>query len=376
VAFPDPGLVRGLAAWDPGPHPVTTLYLDTDGRRYPRRAAYLTRAEDLLRSVRSRAEGLDPSGFDSACRDAARIRTFLRDEFDRRGARGLAVFSSSLASLWRAVPLPQPVRDRASLGPRPNVVPLEALVELAETSCVAIVDREKARILVTTLGEVREVTDILDEVPGQHDQGGWAQRRLQRHIEEHVQRHLKKVADALLRLHQRRRFDHLLLAGPDEVVGELQRNLHDYVRRTVAGRLPVAMSASPAEVLERVMGFELELERRRERKAVERLVGEAEGGTGRAVGGLAETVDALERGRVETLVVSSELRAGGVRCPSCGHVAVEGERCSACGSATERAPDLVEEAVEMALRQRCRVETVGDGAGLARLGGIGALLRF
>jgi hypothetical protein len=32
--------------------------------------------------------------------------------------------------------------------------------------------------------------------------------------------------------------------------------------------------------------------------------------------------------------------------------------------------------VEMALRQRCRVETVADGAGLERLGGIGALLRF
>jgi peptide chain release factor subunit 1 len=376
VALPDRGLVRGLAAWDPGPAPVTTLYLDTDGRRYPRRAAYLTRAEDLLRSVRSRAEGLDQSGFNSACRDTARIRTFLRDEFDRRGSRGVAVFSSSHANLWRAVPLRQPVRDRASLGPRPNVVPLEALVELAETSCVTIVDREKARILVTTLGEVEEVTDILDEVPGHHDQGGWAQRRLQRHIEDHVQRHLKNVADALLRLHQRRSFDHLLLAGPDEVVAELQRNLHDYVRRTKARRLPVAMSASPAEVLERVMEFELGLEARREREAVERVVGETEGGTGRAVGGIAETIDALERGRVETLVVSSDLRADGVRCPSCGHVAVEGERCSACGAATERAPDLVEEAVEMALRQRCRVETVADGAGLARLGGIGALLRF
>jgi hypothetical protein len=30
----------------------------------------------------------------------------------------------------------------------------------------------------------------------------------------------------------------------------------------------------------------------------------------------------------------------------------------------------------MALRQRCRVETVADGGGLERLGGIGALLRF
>jgi peptide chain release factor subunit 1 len=376
VASPDRGLVRGLASWDPGQAPVTTLYLDTDGRRYPRRTAYLTRAEDLLRSAKERARELDRPASDSACRDVARIRTYLRDEFDRRGTRGVAVFSSSSAGLWRAVPLPQPVRDRASLGPRPDVVPLEALVELAETSCVAIVDRARARILVTTLGEIEEVTDILDEVPGQHDQGGWAQRRLQRHIEDHVLRHLKRVADAVLRLHQRRGFDHLLLAGPDEVVGELERDLHDYVRRTVAGRLPLAMSASLPEILERVMDVERDLEARREREAVERVVGEAAARTGRAVGGLSETLDALERGRVDTLVVSADLQAQGVRCRSCGHVAMEGDRCPACGSGTESAPDLVEEAVEMALRQRCRVETVADGDGLERLGGIGALLRF
>jgi peptide chain release factor subunit 1 len=373
---PDRGLVRGLAAWDPGPAPVTTLYLDTDGRRYPRRSAFLTRAEELLRSVRKRAEDLDHPGFDSACRDTARIQTYLRDEFDRRGSRGVAVFSSSSADLFRAVPLPQSVRDRASLGPRPNVVPLEALVELAESFGVAIVDRARARILLSSLGEIEELTSILDDVPGQHDQGGWAQRRLQRHIEEHVQRHLKHVADALLRLRQEGRFDQLLLAGPDEVVAELEREIHDYVRRTVAGRLSVSMAAAPSEVLERVTGFEVELERGREREAVDRLVGEAEGGTGRAVAGIADTLDALERGRVETLVVSSDLRARGVRCPSCGHVAVKGRHCPACGSATEPAPDLVEEAVEMALRQRCRVETVGDGVGLERLGGIGALLRF
>ena len=375
MASPDRALVRGLASWDPGGAPVTTLYLDTDGRRYPRRSEYLTRADDLLRSAKDRARRFDRPGFDSACRDVARIRTYLRDEFDRRGTRGVAVFSSSSAGLWNAVPLPQPVRDRASLGPRPDVVPLEALVELAETSCVAIVDREKARTLVTTLGEIEEVTDILDEVPGQHDQGGWAQRRLQRHIEDHVLRHVKRVADSLFRLHQRRRFDQLLLAGLDEVVHELERGLHDYVRRTVAGRLPVAMSASLVEIRDRVMEFERDLEARRERDAVERLIGQAAAGPGRAVGGLAETLDALERGRVETLIVSSDLRAAGVRCPSCGHVGLTGERCSACGSPTE-ATDAVEEAVEMALRQRCRVETVADGAGLERLGGIGALLRF
>jgi peptide subunit release factor 1 (eRF1) len=83
---------------------------------------------------------------------------------------------------------------------------------------------------------------------------------------------------------------------------------------------------------------------------------------------------------VETLVVSLGLTAEGVRCPSCGHLAADGARCPICGAATEPEPDLVEEAVEAALRNDSRVETVPAGVEgadeLEGAGGIGALLRF
>jgi peptide subunit release factor 1 (eRF1) len=69
-----------------------------------------------------------------------------------------------------------------------------------------------------------------------------------------------------------------------------------------------------------------------------------------------------------------------VRCPSCGHLAADGARCPICGTATEPEPDLVEEAVEAALRNGSRVETVPAGVEgadeLEAAGGIGALLRF
>jgi peptide subunit release factor 1 (eRF1) len=91
---------------------------------------------------------------------------------------------------------------------------------------------------------------------------------------------------------------------------------------------------------------------------------------------MAPTLAALEENRVDTLVVKDGLRATGVRCSSCGHLALDGRRCEVCGGPTEEVPDLVEEAVEAGLRLRCRVETVRDGAVLDRSGGIGALLRF
>lgn len=369
--------LRKLAGWQANGLPVTSLYLDVDGRRWPRRGDYVRRAEEMLKGACDEARASDRDTHRSVCGDVRRMESFIRDEFERKGAvRGLAVFSSSGAGLWEDVPLSQPVRDGVRLGPRPHLLPLESILEAAETFCTAIVDRERARIFVSSLGEIDEVSHFLDEVPGRHDQGGWAQARHQRHIEDHVHRHLKRAAETLLRLHQRSRFDHLVLAGPEEAVAELERELHDYVRRTILGRTSLAMAASAEEVLARAVDLERGLEERREREALERLRSEVSAGTGRAVAGLDDTLSALEAGRVETLVVASDLEAAGVRCTRCGHLATGGERCAACGGPLAAVPDLVEEAVELALRQRCRVETVPDGEAVGGIGGIGALLRF
>lgn len=370
--------IRALAGWDTGGLPVTTLYLDVDGRRRPRRRDFVRRAEDLAGAARERARGLDRAARRSVEADAERIRSFVGEGLERRGAvRGLALFSCSAAGRWEAVELAHPVRDGVRVGARPHLVPLEALLELAETFCTVLVDRERARIFLSSLGEIEEVSRLLDDVPGRHDQGGWAQARLQRHIEDHVLRHLKHVADTLLRLQRSRPFDHLVLAGPEEAEAELERELHDYLRRRILGRVSLPMTASADAVVERVSHLELELEGRREREAVDRLLSEAEGGTGRAVTGMAATLGALEANRAEVLVLSEDLGASGVRCERCGHLAARADGpCEACGGPVVPVPDLVEEAVELALRHRTRVETVADGEPLARVGGIGALLRF
>lgn len=374
MATLDLGLLRKLADWSTGGFPVTSVYLDVDGRRYPRRADYLTRMEELLKGARN--DEPDRERRRSVAADLDRVRRFVRDELDRSGIRGLALFSSSGAELWEDVALPRSIREGVEVGARPRLIPLEALLEGLETFCTVVVNREKARVLLTSGGGIEEVTDVLDEVPGQHDQGGWSQSRYQRHIEDHVQRHLKHVSEVLLRLAKRRPFDHLILAGSDEVVADLERELHDYLRRTVVDRAPLAMTARAADVLALSMKVEDRLHARRESEAVDRISSEVGAGTGRAVGGLEDTVAALEAGRVDTLVVLSDLSAPGGRCPSCGHLEPRPRPCPACGARMEDAPDLVEEAVESALRQRCRVETVSDAPPLAAIGGIGALLRF
>ena len=76
------------------------------------------------------------------------------------------------------------------------------------------------------------------------------------------------------------------------------------------------------------------------------------------------------------LLVSDDFQAPGWRCRSCGYVGMKGRACPVCNHAMERVDDVVEEAVEEALAQSCRVETCSQNADLDVLGRIGALLRF
>ncbi len=136
------------------------------------------------------------------------------------------------------------------------------------------------------------------------------------------------------------------------------------------------MTASTAEVLARSLEIEERLEEEKERRIVDRLRAEAAAGR-QAVMGFPGVMEALNDGRVDTLVVPFGLESTGRRCVNCGRLAMEGKRCATCGGTLEIVPDVVETAVAAALRQSARVETVSF-AGPEALDSerIGALLRY
>jgi peptide chain release factor subunit 1 len=367
-------LVRKLAEWSPGEHPVTTVYLSVDGRLYPRKKDYELRLEESLRSVSERSGGLDRDTRRSVERDIEGMRSFVQDGFERRATRGLGVFSSSGAGLWEDVPLSRPVRNQAVLAPHPDLLQLERVLEVYESFCTALVDSEKARIFLAELGRIEEQRELTDDVPNRHDQGGWSQARFQRHVDEHRQRHLKNVAEVLLRFFKRRSFDHLILAGPQEVMAEFEKELHDYLRQRILARITLPMTASTDEILQRSLQCEEDLDRARLREAVDRITAETAAGR-HAVVGLGATLKGLGENRVATMVTWMDLVQPGRECPSCGRLSERGRRCATCGAQTREVPDVVEAAVVQALRQGARVETTEDPAFRER-GGVGALLRF
>jgi peptide chain release factor subunit 1 len=368
--------LRKLSEWSADGAPVSSFYLDVDGRRYPRKQDYEVRADELCHRLREQGGTFDSrEARRSVERDVARFLNFVRD-LDRGRTRGIALFSSSSADLWEEVLVPRSLPDRVTLSRHPYVLPLEALLETYETFCTCLVDREKARVFLAKMSQIEEETGVLDEVPGQHDQGGWSQARYQRHIEDHVARHFKHVGDVLLSFHKRRGFDHLILAGTDEVIAGFEPELHDYPKKKIVARINLPMTATPRQVLERSVQVEERVEVERERRLVERLKAEAAAGR-QSVLGLSGVLGALNEGRVETLVIPIGLSAEGMRCTNCGRLSLGGRTCHACGGRLQSEPDIVDLAVAAALQQGARVETLTMlNSGPGGHHDIGALLRF
>lgn len=364
--------IRELASMKGERAPITSCYLDVDGRRLARHKDLEREVDILLRGARSRADG-DPS----VSADLKRIEGYVHNDLDRSRVRGVAIFSCSADGLWHVVELAVPVRSRLVVNETPAVGQLESVLQENEPIGVLTADRQRARMFVFELGELVERSELFEEVPRETDTRGTRDRRGDHPeiLEAHTQQHLRNAAQVAFAVWSQHPFAHLAIAAPDDLAGQLEADLHPYLRKRLCGRLSVPVTADHAEVLAAAQRVESQVQREREAEVVDRL--RAAVSTGRkGVAGLADTVEALGDHRVDTLVVSLGFSAPGWRCRGCSRLAAIGRRCRKCGAEMVEVEDLVEDAIEEALTQSCRVEICVGNADLDVMGRAGALLRY
>ena len=365
-------VVRSLASFKGGDDPVVSVYLDVDGRRFVRPRDYELHLEALLRRA-----GEQANGHGAVTDDLRRIEAHVKGGVDRHRIRGLALFSCAPAGLWSVLELPVAVRNQVVVNSTPHIRQLEGVLDNNERFGVLLADRQRARMFVFELGELVDKSELFDVLPRhEDDRGDWDKDHVRDHTAVAALHHLKRAADVAFSVFQDQDFDHLIVGAPDEIANELERVLHSYLKQRIAARINVPVNASDTVICQAALQVEAQVERAREARVVARLrdaVGAGNGG----VAGLAPVLAALVERRVDTLVLSDGYEAPGWRCPACAYIAVRGPACPVCPSSTmTKVDDVVEEAVEDALSQSCRVEIVVDDADLDVMGRIGALLRF
>lgn len=353
--------------------PVTSVYLNTDGARYPRSADYEARLDGLLRDARRQAEGLDETARAAVDADADAIARWVRDEFERSGIRGIGLFASG-GELFDQVQVAMGVRNLARVNDRPYVVPLEALLGRSHHLALAIIERDRARIFRYQLGVVWEYQGLESDVHGQHRQGGWSARRFEANIEHHVLHHMKDTGEVLLRLHEEQSIDALVLAGPHHEVVEFSRNLHPHLQKIIHGEpMSLPLDVAAHDLLDRFQQVEQELVSARRSHLLQRLAA-AQGQAEKAARGIRHVLEAVNSKRAEVLFVVEGAGVPGYRSAT-GALALRQDEAAAYGEPVTAVDDLIDEIIEEAVRAGTHIELFRDEV---RLDGhpVAALLRF
>lgn len=417
--------IAQLIATPRGEAPYVSLYLKGWGPQSERR----TVLKNLIREGEAQIEA--DTGWDDARKKAARqllerVREAAEEGVERMPAQGrgaLAVFAGD--GDVQTVTLPLDLRDRIVVDRSPYASPLSSLIDQYERYGVILADSRRARLFEVYLGEVEGWEELASEpvppderviaagpqrrrsgAPGttsQHAapgsvQGGTASigtggyqglddRRIERHDRAVLHQHLEAVADRAFRRFRLRPFDRLILAATREVLPLLEEHLHSYLKQKVVAReTDIPVDVSRDEARKRIMAIEARVEEQKERELLAQ-VRDNLGREGLGTAGLDDTLRALFFGQVRTLIVQDGLTLPGRECPECHFLFPrpqdELERtptlveCPLCKRATRRVPDIVDEAVELAIMTGARVEHVNYARDeIANLGGMAALLRF
>jgi hypothetical protein len=361
--------IRELAEFRSSESPVVSCYLDVDGRRHVRSQDVDAEFQRLVRSAGTRADG--------ATADLARIETYLRSGFDRSNVRGLVMFSCEDRDLWTVVPLPVSVTSQLVVNTAPAVGQLESVMQELEPVGVLLVDRQSARMFVFAKGELVDHSELFDETPRDIDTRGHSDRGRasdDQHVEELVTQHVRHAAEVAFSVWQVHPFQHLVVSAHPALQSAVRPLLHPYLRERLTDPVELPIGATEGQVRDTVTEVSAALERSREVARVGRLRDELARG-GRAASGLDDTLDALNRRRVEVLFVSSGYAESGWRAAD-GSLFRVGPKSPLDGSDMERLDNVVEEAVDLAIATSCLVDVVVDSADLDVVGRFAALLRY
>jgi peptide subunit release factor 1 (eRF1) len=381
-ASPLAGLLERLTRVEPGKHRVVTCYLKLEPRDRSR-GKYLIKVKNRVKSALQALPrlGLERSVADEVQRDLERVQQFLRAPGNLPSTQGVAIFACEGIELFETVPLPVVYRSRLAIDGTPLIRELASIEDEFGRLVTVVLDRTGARFFEVTAYDTRELPGLrADSTRGkrfhgdQDGSGGWGEHTYNNRIRQEKQRHYEAIARELFAIDRRHPAHGIVLAGPGPEAGAVEPFLHSYLVERLIGTARLnPKDASPAAVHATTLAVREGYERASERVLVHEML---EGiGTGWGLNGLTPTLRALSRGQVRSLLVNADAGVPGFRCGDSGRLALTERECRGEGEPIA-VLDVVDDAIEEALRQGVDVNVVYEPEARDAIDSLGALLRF
>jgi peptide subunit release factor 1 (eRF1) len=363
-------LLDRLLAIEPGPHRVVSCYVrlapeDRQQRKY-------------LADVKQRIAAVWEAAADP---DLKRITDHLADARNLPPTRGLALFASEALGLFEAAALPEVHRTRVMVDDTPWIRELVAADQDFGTLLAAVVDRAHARFFSVTAFGAAELPGLYEASsrggkfrPDRQDSPGWGEADYHGRIREERHRHLEAVAHHLESLVRAQPPGGILLAGPLKETAALAKFLRPGLGHLVLGPVKLNPTATTAAQVQAAAFAAAAEEQKSETAAMVATLEEALG-SGWAVNGPRETLRALARGQVRTLLVREGAELEGFRCSVSGRLVLSSGDCRGLGVPTP-VLDLIDEAVEEALGEGVQTIVLENGTAGPAVDRLAAFLRF
>jgi peptide subunit release factor 1 (eRF1) len=375
-------LLERLTRIQPDHFRVVSCYLKLEPRDRSR-GKYLIKMKNRVKAAMQELPrlGLQREVSDQVQRDLDRVQQFLRTPGNLPATHGVAIFACEGIELFEALPLPVVYRSRLAIDGTPLVRELASLEDEFGRLLTVVLDRASARFFEVTAYQTRELFGLRSESTrgkrfhgDQDGSGGWGEHTYNNRIRQEKQRHYEAIARELFTLDRRQPAHGIVLAGPGPEAGAVKPFLHSYLVERLIGTARLnPKDVTLAAVHEATLAAREQFERASERALVHEML---EGlGTGWGVNGLTPTFRALSRGQVRSLLVDADASQPGFRCGDSGRLALTERECRGEG---EPVPvlDVIDEAIEEALRQRVDVNVVYEPEARGSIEGLGGLLRF
>jgi peptide subunit release factor 1 (eRF1) len=367
--------IEMLAALEPSPFPVISLYLSLTPNQHGREDH-----EQFVRKVfneRAKALPQNSTERESFERDAARIRDYLATAEDPAW-NGLALFACSAAELFEAIPLEAPVDDHwLFVGSVPNLYPLAKLVDTYPRYAVLMVDTNTARIRVFSLAATERDEQIVGDKTRRSSKGGWSQARYQRRADNVHMHHMKEVVDALDRIVRQEDIDRIGVAAEEVALPRLREQLPAHLADRIVDTVPLQRDAEGQTVFQTSFTVIREKDAETDVEKVRELFDEWRSG-GLGVAGPEATLSAFQRGQVDELIITASVEAlkSVQTLPEDTATDMKADTSAPQGAADDARVTLSADLIKRAQQTGARIRFIEDAALLEEVGGVGALLRF
>jgi peptide chain release factor subunit 1 len=374
------GLQR-LSRVEAGPHRVVTCYLKLEPRDRSRNK-YLIKLKNRVREVVAALPrlGLSRSVQMEVERDLARVQAYLATPASLPDTQGVAVFACGPLGLFEVLPLPVVYRSRLAVDATPLVRELASVEDEFGRLLTVVLDRTSARFFEVTAYATQELNGLrADSTRGKRFHGdqngpGWGEHTYNNRIRAEKQRHLDAIARELFTIDRANPAHGIVVAAPGQEAGALEPFLHNYLVERLLGTARLnPKDTTPAAVHGATLAVREAWERASERNLVHEMLEAV--GSGWAVNGTSVTLRALARGQARALLVHADAGQPGFRCAASGRLALTERDCRGEGDPIP-VLDVVDDAIEEALRQGVDVNVVYDPEAREAIDGLGALLRF